>query len=250
MRTNLSVLEESMAFKRRKELYEAKYPGTKRGAAGGAATKAMYTGEDAGLTSNMLVSPSFATDTADKQGVDPNTIWRSLRIAEGITEEAADVVRGTPMEDHKAALLSIAKAPPGEQVAVAEGYVAKKRAATARKSQQVQVKDAADSEGVGAWAAQDTSTGSSPVLTVEEMRAMNVPVANPRKADRGDYILLGLRKMQHVVREIQPRSIKRVMRDGQRSGECRLLVEDLLQQLGEWAKYLASARGPLHPHQP
>jgi hypothetical protein len=38
-------------------------------------------------------APSFAKATAEAMGVDPNTIWRSLRIAEGITEEAVAHLR-------------------------------------------------------------------------------------------------------------------------------------------------------------
>ena len=77
IREDLTALEEAFALKRRKELYDAKHPETRRGVGG---AKARWQ-EEGMLNDKMSVSteaPSFAKATAETLGVDPNTIWRSL----------------------------------------------------------------------------------------------------------------------------------------------------------------------------
>jgi hypothetical protein len=79
IRAGLSPAEEAMHFGRRKELYEKRNPQTKRGAAGGAATRAKSKG--AKSQNETKPSPAFIDDTAKKTGKGRATIARKAARA-------------------------------------------------------------------------------------------------------------------------------------------------------------------------
>jgi ParB family chromosome partitioning protein len=64
-------------LKRRKEIYEAKYPETKQHIAGGKKRQ--------GSASDML---SFASDTAAKINTSPRTVQHEIQIADKIAPDA------------------------------------------------------------------------------------------------------------------------------------------------------------------
>jgi len=104
IRNDLTVLERVEAMKRRKEIYEAKYPETKAHIAGGKARQ--------GSATEII---SFAEDTANKLGVTDRTIRHDIQIADGIPEDVKQKLRGTVLEDKKSILLELARLPPEEQ---------------------------------------------------------------------------------------------------------------------------------------
>jgi hypothetical protein len=104
----LNVLERGEQYKRRKGLYEAKYPATKKG--GDKQTvKAKKLNEETAL--------SFAQDTSAKTNKSPRSIQMDVQIATDIPEEIRDAIRDTPVADDKGGLLMLARMSP---VGVAE----------------------------------------------------------------------------------------------------------------------------------
>jgi ParB-like chromosome segregation protein Spo0J len=108
IRANLTPAEESLHHARRKELYEKKYPETKRGAAGGAATKA----KSKGANPQTAVKPSYAEDVAAKTGKSRDTVERAVRRGKEIPNIAS--LPGTSL-DKGAELDALAKMPPERQ---------------------------------------------------------------------------------------------------------------------------------------
>jgi ParB-like chromosome segregation protein Spo0J len=97
-RNELTVLERAEQMSRRKDIYEAIHPETRRGVAGGKARQ--------GKVNEML---SFADDTASKTRSSARTVQHEVQIAEQISEEVKQVIRGTPVEDRKADLVKLAQ---------------------------------------------------------------------------------------------------------------------------------------------
>jgi ParB family chromosome partitioning protein len=113
-RSELTALERSEALRRRKEIYEARHPETKpvneRGGPGRGHRK----------TDDTVSPVSFAEDAASKIRSSPRTVQREVQIAEGLTEEAKALIRGSPLEDSKTELIEIARLRPQEQKPVVE----------------------------------------------------------------------------------------------------------------------------------
>lgn len=108
MRTELTVLERSEQLKRRKEIYETKYPEARP-----------YSNEKQRQRRlqqpREIISPGFATDTAAKLGVSPRTIQQEVQIAERLADDVKNAIRGTALEDSKSELLNLARQTPEEQ---------------------------------------------------------------------------------------------------------------------------------------
>jgi hypothetical protein len=124
-RENLTELEEAEQLARLKELYEAKYPETRHGCAPGSSRG----GKDAKIAS--LPPPggeepkaSFAEDVAKKTGQSVRAVQGKVQTAKNLTEEAKDVVRGSPLEDSQTDLRELAATPPDQQKAVAQAALA------------------------------------------------------------------------------------------------------------------------------
>jgi N6-adenosine-specific RNA methylase IME4 len=98
-------LERCEHLKRRKELYEAKYPQTRR-PKGGRPPR------------NSEIISSFSADTADKARVTQRTVQQEVQIAERLVDDVRDVLRGTGVADSKTDLLRLAKMPAERQRAV------------------------------------------------------------------------------------------------------------------------------------
>ncbi len=108
VRNELTVLERAECLKRRKELYEAKYPDTRQGVAGGRARQ--------GSATEMI---SFADDTAAKTKRTSRTVRHEVQIAENLDEEVKELIRQTAVADSKTDLLRLAKMDPERQKTVA-----------------------------------------------------------------------------------------------------------------------------------
>ena len=97
VRADLTSIERDLHIARRKEIYERQYPDTKRGAAGGAATRK----KAKGAKSHGATKPSqaFIDDTANKTGRHRATIARSAARGAALKQitNAADAV-GTSLD--------------------------------------------------------------------------------------------------------------------------------------------------------
>ncbi len=111
-RHELTVIQRADQLKRRKELYEARYPETKAGVAGGKARQGK------GKSATQMIS--FADEVAAKTGVSPETVRQEVQIAEDLDEDVKEAIRGTDLEDRKVDLLELARLPKEEQGAVVE----------------------------------------------------------------------------------------------------------------------------------
>lgn len=108
IRAELTVLERAEHLLERKELYEARWPETKAGVAGG---KAGGRGREK-IASEII---SFAIDTAAKTGVSERTIQQEVQIAEKLANDVKETIRGTLFENSKKELLELARKPQEDQ---------------------------------------------------------------------------------------------------------------------------------------
>jgi ParB family chromosome partitioning protein len=116
VRHELTALERCEQLLRRKKIYEAKYPETRRGVAGGKARQ--------GLASETV---SFADDAAEKMGVSKRTVQQDIQIAEKLSADVRDCIRDTWIEDDKTFLLELARAGESVQKMIAEKALVGKR---------------------------------------------------------------------------------------------------------------------------
>lgn len=109
IRNDLTVLERSEQFARRKVLYETKHPETKHG-----------NGPGRGHTEKRGNNfHSFSDDTAAKANVTPRTVRQEVQIAQAIPADVREQLRQAPIADSKTELLKLARMPEAEQRAVA-----------------------------------------------------------------------------------------------------------------------------------
>jgi len=90
------------ALKRRKEIYEAKYPEAKKDSS--ERMKKIRRGDKL-----SLCQKSFTEDTANKIGLSQRTIQRDIQIAEKIDSQVKDKIRNTEQADNKKELLLLAR---------------------------------------------------------------------------------------------------------------------------------------------
>jgi len=112
VRNELTVLERAELLKRRKDIYEAKYPETKKGQYG-------YKGKSViEKSENEIIS--FSEDTAKKIGTTPRTIQHEIQIAKGIDDDVKSIIKNTEIANSKKDLLSLARLEPEKQKQIAE----------------------------------------------------------------------------------------------------------------------------------
>ncbi len=92
VRHELNALEHSEQTLRRKELYEAKHPATKKGGDKQSA-EAKKLSADSAL--------SFVKDTATKTNQSPRTVSQDVQIAKNIPKEVREQIRDTPLAGKK-----------------------------------------------------------------------------------------------------------------------------------------------------
>ena len=113
IRAELTTLERAEHLKRRKEIYEAKYPEARYDSS--ERMKAIRHGETV-----SSCRPSFATDTAAKLSVTPRTIQQEVQIAEKIAPDVKEIIADTELADSKKELLKLARMEPELQKKIAE----------------------------------------------------------------------------------------------------------------------------------
>jgi hypothetical protein len=101
IRNEGTALERSQWLKRRKQLYEAKYPQAGHGCAPGKPG-----GGKSQIPKDDKVS-SFAQDTAKKTGHSPRTVQRDLQV--DLDEKTVETIQATPVADNRSALLGLSK---------------------------------------------------------------------------------------------------------------------------------------------
>lgn len=135
VRNELTVLEHAECLKRRKEIYEAKYPETK-------AEERRKLGLKQNIEKNVLASKnyenraeivsareniplSFSEATAAKLGVTPRTVRQEVQIAEKITPDVKEIIADTELANSKKDLLMLARMEPEKQQKIAEKIIQK-----------------------------------------------------------------------------------------------------------------------------
>lgn len=113
-RKTYTALELSQALTRRKQLYEALHPETKKGTAG-----SMGSNRANGRTKAANDTLSFAADTAQTAGVSRRSIERAVEVGEKLTDSAKTQIAGTKVENSQRQLKELADLPPDEQQEVA-----------------------------------------------------------------------------------------------------------------------------------
>ena len=76
---------------RRKAIYEALHPETRKGVA-----QAIGMNASVGNNVSEIISVTFAEDTAQKTGFTQRTIWHDVQIATRIPEDVRELLRATP----------------------------------------------------------------------------------------------------------------------------------------------------------
>lgn len=109
IRNQLTVLEQCDQLKRRKELYEALYPETKRGGYVRAADDEM---QPANISDNRVVNDAFSNRAANERKVTPRTIQRAIRIAERLNADVKNRIADSPIAFRFTQLMRLAEFEP------------------------------------------------------------------------------------------------------------------------------------------
>lgn len=115
IRTGLSDLELSELLARRKKIYETLHPATIARNLPGHASN--YESSSDKLTGE---EKPFSQDTAEKMGFSPRTVERHVQIAENLTSETKDILRGTDRKITKQNLTKLSRLEPNQQVEAAK----------------------------------------------------------------------------------------------------------------------------------
>lgn len=187
-RANLTVLERAECLKRRKELYEAKHPESRRGGRPGKA--------GGGKVAKAESIASFASDAASKSGSSGRTIQQEVQIAERLHPDVKATIRDHPLADSKVELLRLARMEPDKQRRVVEVVTsgkAKGVAEAARKIERAAQADAirryqppegrfpvivADPPWPYECRTEDVThlgTVPYPTMSIQEISALNIP---------------------------------------------------------------------------
>lgn len=106
----LSEMDEARALARRKEIYEALHPETKAGR-----SQAAGSNRAQGKHVSDKMSPTFTEDTANKTGQARRTVERKVKIGEKLDPKAAELLRGTSVENSQTKLKALAHLPAEKQ---------------------------------------------------------------------------------------------------------------------------------------
>jgi len=134
IRNELTVLERAEQLKRRKEIYEAKYPESR---AEIKRLKGLKQYRTDSVSARENVPNSFTEDTASKIGVSPRTIRRDVQIAEDLADEVKEAIRNTDLADNKTELLRLARLDEEEQKEVAKRIAAGEAKSVSEAIQQI-----------------------------------------------------------------------------------------------------------------
>jgi ParB-like chromosome segregation protein Spo0J len=121
IRKELTALEHSEQLLRRKQIYEIKYPETKKGVAQALgmnkSKKEKNVSADSAVTSkSTALVKSFVKDTAEKTGSSERTIQENIQIATNISPETKAVIKDSVISNKKTKLVELAQTPENEQL--------------------------------------------------------------------------------------------------------------------------------------
>jgi len=117
-RLDLTVLERGESLARRKQIHELLHPETKANVAGAHGSNRAQ-GRDAA----EIRSAAFASGAAARLGVTPRSVRMEIQIANALTSDVKEALRGTAIADSKVDLLQLARAEPEEQRSAARMLV-------------------------------------------------------------------------------------------------------------------------------
>lgn len=109
IRNQLTVLEQCEQLKRRKELYEALYPETRRG---GYARVGFDELQPEDINDNRVVKDAFSNRAASERKVTPRTIQRAIRIAERLDSNVKGQISDLPIAVRFTQLMRLAELEP------------------------------------------------------------------------------------------------------------------------------------------
>ena len=115
IRTNCSDLELAELLARRKKIYEALHPATIARNLPGHASN--YGSSDDKQTGE---GKPFSRDTAEKMGVSPRTVERHVQIAENLSPETKEILRGADTKVTKQNLTKLSRLEPEQQTEAAK----------------------------------------------------------------------------------------------------------------------------------
>lgn len=213
MRNDLSAMERAEETARAKRLYEAQHPETKQGGAPGKA--------GGGKQAKSSEKRSFVEQTADREGVKKDAVYRDITIAEGLKEPAKAIIRDTPVADRKGDLLVLAKVDdPAVQRQAAELLVqGEAKSAQAAVAKATQAADGALFEAAGAK--DDPYVVNSRLLAIWSK---------------------GVKQVSEGILELEPQTVARIL-PTDRHAETRAFVGEVT----EWLEALVAALdAPLH----
>jgi hypothetical protein len=110
----LTKLEQSQALARRKEIYEELHPETRLGN-----SQATGCNRVQGHHVTAKLAPTFAEDTAAKSGKGLRSVQREAKIGQNLDPQAAEMLKGTAVEDNQAELEAVSRLPAQQQREVA-----------------------------------------------------------------------------------------------------------------------------------
>lgn len=122
IRNELTVLERGEQLKRRKEIYEALHPESKKDVRGGHAKAA----KSANADSAQAPAETFTKDTSAKTGKSQRVIQEEIQIADKIAPEVKDALRDSETANSKTDLLELSRKPVEEQKKIADKIVSGK----------------------------------------------------------------------------------------------------------------------------
>lgn len=108
MRRELGALDRAIFLAERKRVWEELHPQTAKG--GNQKEKQKQRSEQ-----NDILS--FSSDVAERTGLSRRTVQRSIALAESLSSQAIEALRGTYLEDHAADLEKLSAMKPAEQIA-------------------------------------------------------------------------------------------------------------------------------------
>lgn len=118
VRNELTALERAEQLARRKAIYEALHPETRKGVA-----QAIGMHSSLGHNVSPTIGLTFVKDAEEKTGLSRSSICGDIQIATRIPEDVRELLRSTPVAESKTDLLAIARMPEEEQREVARAIV-------------------------------------------------------------------------------------------------------------------------------
>jgi ParB family transcriptional regulator, chromosome partitioning protein len=113
-------IEDSVALKRRKEIYKQLHPETKAEQRRSAGMNRALGNNVAAESAATLEPPTFVEEVSAQTGKSQRTIRDDVAIANALDEQAAEDIAGTPVADSKAELKRLGSLAPAKQRAAAK----------------------------------------------------------------------------------------------------------------------------------